>query len=734
MTDDTFEYITTDFMVSIDSGTPSIQPIEYIIELGEQGIPGVQGEQGEPGYSPVVNYTWNNDTIQFTLVNRDYTETTPNLYDYVLKRDGSNANNPITLNHLTMGYAYGSPYINSDNNLYIRGEIISLQANNRVTYNNKEIATVNDIGNGTITLTQGGVTKGTFTTNQSGNTTIELDAGDSNIPNPLNIGYVDQGVARTLNLGIDTSNNKIVSSYTELTGGSYYRAPIYFLENIASPLVGTVNSIGAIDLSINTMVGTDGTTDGVAGTVPAPLATDAGKYLRADGTWQDPPGSGGTSDYIELTNKPQINSITLTGNKSASDLGLQEELINGTGILISGNTISVDDSVVAMRSDIPDVSNFVTNSSLSVTLQDYQPALESGTNIKTINNQSLLGSGNIEIQSGGTYSEGTGIDITNGVISVDTDTVALKSDIPSLTGYATENWVTNRGYLTSISSTDVITALGYTPYSASNPNGYTNNIGTVTSVNNVQPDANGNVSINIPDTSNLVTTNTTQTISGIKTFTNAIHTDLIQNISGNVNLFSYSSSSFSIGTANTRLFLYGNTLRPTYYYNGNVELALLSDIPTVPTTDQTYNSTSTNPQSGTAVAEAIAGINIDEIVTDLNGKADVDFQNCTFTPMRSDVVHIVETYVNGSSWYKVWSNGFKEQGGKATGTPNITLSFLKPFNTTNYTVNTTTLTGTGDYTVRTMEIILNTQNVNGVTLQSCPSFNGTQFYWVAQGY
>ena len=35
----------------------------------------------------------------------------------------------------------------------------------------------NAIGNGTITITQGGTTKGTFTTNQGGNTTIDLDAG-----------------------------------------------------------------------------------------------------------------------------------------------------------------------------------------------------------------------------------------------------------------------------------------------------------------------------------------------------------------------------------------------------------------------------------------------------------------------------------------------------------------------------------------------------------------------------
>ena len=32
-------------------------------------------------------------------------------------------------------------------------------------------------------------------------------------------------------------------------------------------------------------VGTDGQTDGSSGLVPAPLSTDAGKYLKADGTW-----------------------------------------------------------------------------------------------------------------------------------------------------------------------------------------------------------------------------------------------------------------------------------------------------------------------------------------------------------------------------------------------------------------------------------------------------------------
>lgn len=38
-------------------------------------------------------------------------------------------------------------------------------------------------------------------------------------------------------------------------------------------------------------------------------------------------GGGGTSDYTQLTNKPEINGTTLTGNKTGSDLGLQDKVL-----------------------------------------------------------------------------------------------------------------------------------------------------------------------------------------------------------------------------------------------------------------------------------------------------------------------------------------------------------------------------------------------------------------------
>ena len=59
------------------------------------------------------------------------------------------------------------------------------------------------------------------------------------------------------------------------------------------------------------------------------------------------------------------------------------------------------------------------------------------------------------------------------------------------------DFTNDTGYITGINSSDVTTALGYTPYDSSNPAGYTTNTGTVTSVNNVSP-VNGNVTLSIP--------------------------------------------------------------------------------------------------------------------------------------------------------------------------------------------------------------------------------------------
>lgn len=51
-------------------------------------------------------------------------------------------------------------------------------------------------------------------------------------------------------------------------------------------------------------------------------------------------GGGGTSDYSQLTNKPSINNVELSGNKSLADLGIQGTLTAGSGITIENGVIS----------------------------------------------------------------------------------------------------------------------------------------------------------------------------------------------------------------------------------------------------------------------------------------------------------------------------------------------------------------------------------------------------------
>lgn len=94
-------------------------------------------------------------------------------------------------------------------------------------------------------------------------------------------------------------------------------------------------------------------------------------------------GSAGTTDYTDLSNKPKINNVELSGNKSLGDLGVQAE-IDSTHKLSADN---VDDTSTTNK--------FVTTSD-KTTWSGKQDALVSGTNIKTINNTSILGSGNID--------------------------------------------------------------------------------------------------------------------------------------------------------------------------------------------------------------------------------------------------------------------------------------------------------------------------------------------------
>ena len=82
--------------------------------------------------------------------------------------------------------------------------------------------------------------------------------------------------------------------------------------------IGTVETLPATSPATATITGT-----------PAEPVLNLGIPQGPKG---DPGGSSGTTDYRELENKPQINGHTLSGDQSASDLGLGTYSKPGTGI------------------------------------------------------------------------------------------------------------------------------------------------------------------------------------------------------------------------------------------------------------------------------------------------------------------------------------------------------------------------------------------------------------------
>lgn len=83
---------------------------------------------------------------------------------------------------------------------------------------------------------------------------------------------------------------------------------------------------------------------------------DAGTYSWVAKNVQAGGGSGGTSDYDELTNKPSINGVTLSGNKTTSDLGIVipenvSDLTNDEGFLTEVNVEDIADVELTSPTD-----------------------------------------------------------------------------------------------------------------------------------------------------------------------------------------------------------------------------------------------------------------------------------------------------------------------------------------------------------------------------------------------
>lgn len=312
--------------------------------------------------------------------------------------------------------------------------------------NNAGYITASAVKDGSLTIQKNGTLVSTFTANQAGDTTVNLiipttasDVGalpDSTTINDLtttaqlaalNSGATSTNIAQiATNTGdISTINGKIPSAATttnQLADKAFVNSSI--ATNTAN-FIGTFNSVAELEAYSGTLTNNDYAfvivTDSAGNT-----AYDKYKYTTATtpASWQ--------FEY-ELNNSSFTAAQWAAINSGANTTNIGQITTNQSaiGTLSSLNTTTKTDLVSAVN----EVERIAST------------ALQPLDNISSLTNDS--------------------------------------------------------GFITGITSTDVTTALGFTPYDSSNPDGYTTNEGTVTSVNNTAP-VNGNVTISIPtDTSDL---------------------------------------------------------------------------------------------------------------------------------------------------------------------------------------------------------------------------------------
>lgn len=150
-------------------------------------------------------------------------------------------------------------------------------------------------------------------------------------------------------------------------------------------------SADKIEMQVYDWLPNDSTVSSVKLNLSTATATKAGVMTAADKTKLD-------SIPENIPSQSEIDGIAanVSALQTAMD-GKQPTLVSGTNIkTINGNSILGEGNLVIEGGGI-DLSNYYNKTEVDTKLDTKQNTLVSGTNIKTINSQSILGEGNIEV-------------------------------------------------------------------------------------------------------------------------------------------------------------------------------------------------------------------------------------------------------------------------------------------------------------------------------------------------
>lgn len=337
---------------------------EYEIILNEQGPQGRQGEKGDDGFSPVVNVLENtSSSYRLTIVTKEGQVITPNLKanlpaggstGQVLTKNSANPDDCSWQNlpqatqdqEGTARLATENDFEKTEtsqvsNNSIVTPELFNSefkkQSANFVSLDTTQTITgKKTLLNDTVLSYQNDKSKGRIISNTIVNEKVISIIEPYDSYGSFRIGAVEDNFIEEVKNGFDISND--FSAF----GVTYYEA------GQKGKIIANFNLDQYVTAGENIIIN----------------KTEEGKL-----TINSVGGGSGTSDYTQLTNKPQINGHELTGNLEGNTLGLANEqeveelgnelkevantVTNKQDKLTAGDGITINNNVISVNADIP---------------------------------------------------------------------------------------------------------------------------------------------------------------------------------------------------------------------------------------------------------------------------------------------------------------------------------------------------------------------------------------------
>jgi copper(I)-binding protein len=443
------------------------------------------------------------------------------------------------------------------------------------------------------------------------NTALSTWAGSTNL---TTLGTITTGVwhgtaitnsyLANSSITIGTTNISLGSSSTTISGLTSIDATsssTSFFDSPTSPVLfnsGTVISIGAstgtTTVNNNLVVGGNLTVNGTTETINATTSTFADKNIElakpvSPATASDASANGGGITLHGTTDKTLNWSLGTTSWTSSENFDLasgKTYKINGTDVL-SSTTLGSGVTASSLTS-VGTLTNLTVTNTISGSVSGNAGTATKLYSAHRINGVGFDGSADITITATTTNQLliGTGLTGTsfNGSSEI---TIAIDSTV------ATKTYVTGLGYITGITSTDVTTALGYTPYNSTNPAGY------ITSAALAGYETTAALNTTLSDY--VTNTSLTTTLSGYLHQSDLTVTTNPANGSGSL---SYNNGTFTFTPPDLSSYITGTSTLNAAKLSGTIPSTVLGN-------STVYIGTTAVPLNRASASETLTGVSID---------------------------------------------------------------------------------------------------------------------------